>query len=186
MREGGVMDVELSTVQKLNLTDLMGEPHKLDPITVILEDLGPNRGKIIIECYGESWSAFWGSMGRSIAEFFCRCDEHYLANKLSGISGDVPDYDALSATAQKEVCRLRRDNDLTKSKARDLFDDAGRFSDAESAYDLDESAMREIFGDDWWHAIPSKPNPQYQYLCRVIKAVQAGIKNAGLLAEKVA
>lgn len=180
------MKAELSTVRKLNLTDLMGEPHKLDPVTVILEDFEPGKGKIIIECYGESWSAFWGSMGRTIAEFFCRCDEHYLANKLSGISGDIPDYDALSGTARKEVCRLRRDEDIAKSDARDLFDDAGRFSDAESVHDLDGSAMQEIFGDEWWHAIPTKPNPAYEYLCRVIKAVQAGIKSAGLLAEKEA
>lgn len=175
------MQVEISTVQKLNITDLMGHPHKLDPVSVILEDYEQGKGKIIIECYGQSWSAYWGSMGRTIAEFFCRCDQHYIAGKLSGIHADIADYEGLSEKAKREVCRLRRDGELTKVEARELFDDAGRFSDAESAHDLDDSAMQEIFGDEWWHDIPSKPNPDYQYLCRIIKAVQTGIRAAGQL-----
>ncbi len=176
------MKAELTTVRKLNLTDLMGEPHKLDPVSVILEDFEPGKGKIIIECYGQSWSAYWGSMGgKSIATFFCRCDEHYIANNLSGIRGDIPDYEALEITAKKEVCRLRRDGDLSATEARELYDDVGYFSYAESAHDLNGRDMQAIFGDEWWHSIPDKPNPDYQYLCRIIKAVQAGIQTAGLL-----
>ena len=176
------MKAELTTVRKLNLTKLMGEPHKLDPVSVILEDFEPGKGKIIIECYGKSWSAYWGSMGgKSIATFFCRCDEHYIANKLSGIRGDIPDYEALEITAKKEVCRLRRDGDLSATEARELYDDLGYFHYAESAHDLNARDMQAIFGDEWWHSIPDKPNPDYQYLCRIIKAVQAGIQMAGLL-----
>ena len=179
------MQVELSTVQKLNLTELMGDPHKLDPVSVILEDFEPGKGKIIIECYGQSWSAYWGGMGvKSIANFFCSCDEHYIAKKLSSISGDIPDYGSLQTAAQREVCRLRRSGELRKDEARDLFDDAGYFSYAEATHDLNGSAMKAIFGDEWWHSIPDKPNPDYQYLCRIIKAVQAGIKMAGLAQDE--
>lgn len=178
------MQVELSTVQKLNLTDLMGEPHKLDPISVILEDFEPGKGKIIIECYGQSWSAYWGGMGgKDIASFFCRCDEHYIAGKLSGISGDIADYDALGSQARKEVVRLRRDGDLNKWEARDLFDECHRLEEAENPDQLDHNLMQEVFGPEWWYAIPEKPNPDYQHLCRIIKAVQAGIKQAGLIKE---
>ncbi|WP_375191852.1 hypothetical protein [Marinobacter sp.] len=176
-----MMQVELSTVRKLSLTDLMSEPHKLDPVSVILEDYEPGKGKIIIECYGQSWSAFWGGMGaKSVATFFCRCDEHYIASKLSGISGDIADYEALGILAREEVVCLRRDGELNKCEARDLFDQCYRLEEAENLDQLDRNLMREVFGDEWWHSIPSKPNPDYQYLCRIIKAVQAGIKRAGL------
>ncbi|WP_296935981.1 hypothetical protein [uncultured Marinobacter sp.] len=175
------MKVELSTVQKLNLTELMGEPHKLDPVSVILENFEPGKGKIIIECYGQSWSAYWGGMGaKDIATFFCRCDEHYIAGKLSSIRGGIDDYEALASKAQSEVCQMRRDQEINQQEARELFDAAGRLSNAESAHDLDDKAMIEIFGPEWWYAIPEKPNPDYQYLCRIIRAVQAGIKKVGL------
>jgi len=180
------MQVELSTVTKIKLTHLQEmSAFRLDPLTVILDNFEPGRGKIIIECFGESWSASWAAMGkRTIAQFFCNCDEHYLAKNLSGISGDLPDYEKLGDTARQEVCRLRRESELTKDEARDLFEDAGRFSGAETSHDLDGSAMQAIFGDEWWHSIPDKPNPDYEYLCRVINAVQAGIREAGLLSQE--
>jgi len=55
----------------------------LDPITVVLQDLGPNRGRIIVECYGTAWAAGWGSMGGTIREFMCRINSGYLATKLT-------------------------------------------------------------------------------------------------------
>jgi hypothetical protein len=174
------MNAEITAVQKLTLRDLQAD-FQLDSVTVILEDFELGKGKIIIECYGDSWSACWGAMGgKNVATFFCSCDEHYIAKKLSGISGDVPDYEALEAEGKKEVCRLRRNRDLTESEARDLFGDAERFSNAESACDLDGSAMQIIFGEEWWHSIPNRPNPAYQYLCRIIKAVQVGMQVSGL------
>ncbi|MGP4843359.1 hypothetical protein ACTXGQ_04440 [Marinobacter sp. 1Y8] len=180
------MQVQLSTVQKLQLTQLQeASPFRLDPVTVILEDFELGKGKIIIECFGDSWSAFWLAMGkRDIATFFCRCDEHYIAKNLSGISCGIPDYSKLTETAKQEVCRLRRDGELTAEESRSLFVDATQFADAESVGDLDGNAMRVIFGDDWWHAIPEKPNPDYQYLCRIIKAVQEGIGKAGLVDQR--
>jgi hypothetical protein len=179
------MNVELSTVRKLRLTDLMVEPYKLDPVSVILEDLGPSRGKIIIECFGESWSSFWPAMGRrDIATFFCRCDEHYIAKKLSSVSGAIPNYDGLAKKARKEVFCLRRDGDLSKVEARELFDQCHKLEEVEGADQIDGFLMQEVFGDDWWYCIPEKPNPKYQYLCRVIKAVQSGIKAAGLVEQK--
>lgn len=70
------MKVQASNVQKMLITEVPG----LDPVTVILEDIEPRKGKIIIECYSKSWSAYWGGMGdRNIAEFFCSCNDHYLA-----------------------------------------------------------------------------------------------------------
>lgn len=41
------MKISVSQVTKLTLTEL----DRLYPVTVILEDMGPRQGKIIIECY---------------------------------------------------------------------------------------------------------------------------------------
>jgi len=73
------MKIETKTITKITLMDLDG----LDPVTVILDDVGAGRGSIIITCYGKAWTAYWGGMGKdTIAEFVCSCDEHYIANKL--------------------------------------------------------------------------------------------------------
>jgi hypothetical protein len=55
----------------------------LDPITVILQDVKPEAGRLIVECYGQSWSSYWGAMGnRSIAQFVAASDVDYLTTKL--------------------------------------------------------------------------------------------------------
>lgn len=36
---------------------------KLDPVTVVLQDLGPGCGRLMVECWGSAWSAYWGGMG---------------------------------------------------------------------------------------------------------------------------
>lgn len=55
----------------------------LDPITYVLQDFGPGQGKLIIECYGQAWSAFWGAMGkRSLRDFLKDCDVPYITNCL--------------------------------------------------------------------------------------------------------
>lgn len=180
------MQTQLSTVQKLQLTELHApSPFRLDPVTAIMEDFGPGKGKIIIECFGKSWSAGWPAMGeRCIAEFFCRCDEHYIAKNLSSVRGDIPDYDGLADKARKEVVRLRRDGELNECEARDMFDQCHKFEEVENPDQIDGFLMQEIFGDDWWYSIPDKPNPDYEYLCRIIKAVQAGIRAAGLVEKR--
>jgi hypothetical protein len=55
----------------------------LDAITVLMQDAAPKCGRLIVECYGSAWSAYWGAMGdRTIAEFLRDCDPEYVAGKL--------------------------------------------------------------------------------------------------------
>ncbi len=69
---------ELSEVEVLRISN-----HPLlDPITVVFFDYGRNSGKIIVECYGSAWSAYWGAMGTSIFEFISNADAEYLTGKL--------------------------------------------------------------------------------------------------------
>ncbi|GAB3380875.1 hypothetical protein NCG89_00900 [Spongiibacter taiwanensis] len=171
------MNIEKSTITKLRITGATA----LDPITVIAEDLGPRQGKIIIECYGQSWSAYWGGMGnRTIAEFFCSCDAGYLSDKLSSIPSQIPDYDNLDKWLKSEVIRLRREIEIPKEEARRYWDEIELWCDNDEAFLRSDSGAKlasEIIGDDWWLSIPDVPNPDYQYLCRIINAVKAALKS---------
>jgi hypothetical protein len=59
----------------------------LDPITVMIEDHEPGRGRLYVYCWGCAWSAWWGAMGggKGVLDFVARVDAGYLANNL--ISG---------------------------------------------------------------------------------------------------
>jgi hypothetical protein len=207
------MKTETTQITKLLISDLMGEPYKLDPVTVILEDIGhrvipsagksytTRQGKIIVECYGKSWSAYWGGMGdRKVAKFFS--DEHYEyligrlapslgANRFSG--------DALVTMAKRVVLDCRRGRtahhhpySMDKEDARKLFDrikDELRNVEREDHCWNHADLLAELFSDEWWHAASdaTEPNPDYQYLQRIVQAIQAGLRQAGLVhAQEVA
>lgn len=164
------MKITTSTVTKLSISEL----DKLDPITVILEDIEPSKGKIIIECYGQSWSGYWSGMGeRTIAQFFCSCDEHYLAGKMSSVKDYVNDYDKLAVLAKKEVLSARRKNDFSYCDARELYEGADSFADAD---ELDKNLFQKIFDISFWEFdIPIKPNPDYVYLTSIITTIQQAL-----------
>ena len=164
------MKVEKTVVSKIQITDI----EHLDAIGVIFEDLGPRQGKITIDCYSQAWSAYWGGMGdRTIAQFFCSCDEHYLAKNLSNINSTVDDLDGLGEVLQKKIIQNRLDGDIDKATAREQYD-ASETVEPHSDHDF----MYDVLGDEWWYDIPSKPNPDYEYLCRIINTVKAALKEA--------
>lgn len=53
------MKVELSLITKVRITEV----KNLDLINVTLDDITPGKGRIMIECYGKSWSSYWGGNG---------------------------------------------------------------------------------------------------------------------------
>lgn len=141
------MKIKNDMVPTLLLTDL----DRLDPIKVFYEDFEIGQGQITIICYGEAWTAYWGAIGeRSIIEFVLSCDEHYLAKNLSNISSTVIDYDAIG----KEI-----NNDVDRDNLAMFFDE-----------------LSQVYGHEWYMDLPEITNPDYQYLCRIILAVQAGLK----------
>jgi len=147
------MKVTESEVKKL----VISEVDSLDPITVFLEDWNDNRqGKITITCYSKSWSSYWGGMGAPLVEFFCSCDEHYIAKNLSDIDSEVFDADKINEDAEK----------IGKNWGRD---------EPWNDWDL----MAELYGSDmcdWHYKIPKKSNYEYDYLCRIIKTVQEALR----------
>lgn len=147
------MKIIESQTNKLLLTDL----DKLDPVCVYYEDYNLGQGRITITCYGDTWTTYWGSMGSNdLMSFFISCDEHYIAKKLSSIDSGVYDIDKIRADAENKGLELWRD---------DPWND----------YDF----MAEMYSPDpmeSYDLLPTKPNPEYVYLCRIIKAVQAAFR----------
>jgi hypothetical protein len=57
--------------------------HALDPILVALQDFGGGKGRIVVECYGQAWSAYWGAMsGQSLRAFIVGAEPDYIANRM--------------------------------------------------------------------------------------------------------
>ena len=150
------MKITKSQVTMLKLTDL----DSLDPVSVLLEDFGPSRGKITITCFGKAWTAYWGGIGdQTISEFFISCDEHYIAKNLSTIDSEIYDIDAVQADAEKKGIDCYRDDPW-----------------------YDYGFMNEMYGPDmmdWGSSLPKMKNPEYSYLCRIIKTVQEALKTNG-------
>lgn len=49
-----------------------------------MQDIEPGKGRLIIECFGAAWSAYWGAMGsRTLAELVRMADADYIANGLT-------------------------------------------------------------------------------------------------------
>lgn len=73
------MKVEASETRTLLITDV----PRLDPVTVFLQDLGDGRGRLVVECYGKSWAAYFNATGTAtLAEFIARGSHDYLTNAL--------------------------------------------------------------------------------------------------------
>ena len=72
--------IDISSVQAWEIDDVLG----LDPIHIYWHDLSPSKGRLIVECYGVAWSAYWGGMGgQTLQEFVGSVDSAYLAGCLS-------------------------------------------------------------------------------------------------------
>lgn len=194
------MKLEISNTVKLVLSDL----ERLDPITVFLEDLGrrpcpiegdpdywTGQGKLTITCWGKSWSAFWGGMGkRDLATFVTDCHTEYVLNCLDrGIQSKKFCGHALVELAKKCILQRRRQQtgrhdwelgELSKFEARELWNDCEGLSDIESSNECwhRSEILTQIFGDEWHYPVGDKAqaeNHEYTYLERIVLATQQGI-----------
>lgn len=168
------MKVLQEVIRKLLVTDV----QRLDPISIYLEDNGAGQGKITITCFGESWTSYWGGMGdRTIAQFVMSCDNHYLAKNLSKIPCEIDDLTGLQKDLVKVVFKKRREKELNATEARDLYDEVDGLRHLEPSEILTKhDLLYALYGDEWWHCIPKKPNPDYEYLCRIITTVKEALK----------
>ena len=172
------MIIEETQITALRIKDI---PH-LDPIRVLLEDHGNGAGKVIVECFGKAWSAFWGGMGkRSLPVFFCECNAPYIIGKFAPMLQSTQPADCgMVAHLQKRICERRKDDMLSKERARELYDivPIDVPDDADSRYlgEVSLFPIYEVLGDEWWYDLPTEPNHEYEYLKRIVEATQQGLR----------
>lgn len=201
------MKIEEGLVRQIKISEV----EDLDPIRVVVEEYTKGEAKVIVECYGQSWSSYWGSMGGSIKEFFTRTNVDYLVNCFErGIrpsTGEL-DTDAMKETFVSKVreCVLERVKEgYTKSPAnRDVYDECVEVSLDQIApehpydcwnfehYSMTEGSWEEVFYDkefftEWMeNKVPPvfMVNHEYEYLYRIISVVR-GVINGEMVKKEV-
>jgi len=164
------MNIEKETVQKITIRDVAG----IDVIALYLEDQGVGRGKAIITCWENSWTAYWGGIGnRTIAEFIISCDNHYLAKNFSRIPIEIDDPDKLIEDMKKTIIEKRKGLELTADDAREYFDDV--LSSNSDEIMSDHNLLFNVYGEEWWYNIPKKSNPDYVYLCKILTTIKEAL-----------
>ncbi len=64
--------------------------NALDPIDVIMIDHAPGQGRLIVRCYAQAWTAWWGAMGdNDVRSFVCTATADYVAGRLLYGPGDL-------------------------------------------------------------------------------------------------
>jgi len=167
------MQIDYAQIEKLTI-----RPDRGLAVVALLEDHGNGRGTLTVRHDGDAWTHFWGNMGCDLRPFLRSSHPDYIVRKLQiGIKKTVADEsaEALVQHARAHIIERRRQGDLTRDQARELWDEAEWFSDDGIASQTDR--MAEIFGDCWWEdGIPQKPNQEYARLRAVVEAVLAALR----------
>ena len=169
------MRIETTNVKKIIISDL----ENLDPISLYVEDHGKGRGEITITCFSDSWSYYWGAIGeRDVIDFVLHCDNHYLSSKLNPhIESTVLDEEALENFVKSHIIEQRRECLMDKKTARELWH---KCKDLEEYRDTDRreysEILHKIFGSEWYDYYPTKPNPKYQYFCRILDSIKEALR----------
>ncbi len=173
------MEIEQSKVTKLKLTQV----DNLDPITVFVDDIEKGKGKITIECWGKSWSAYWGGMGaQNIAEFWQSTSVDYLANCLWDHTNPQTelDFEKVIKDVRDHILELRRENLIDSFFAREIYDiEEWQEFAPQHTYD-DWSCPSYLDKDDFnrlnlpeHSEMPEAPTSDYRYLTLIVAAVRA-------------
>lgn len=97
----------------------------------------------IFQCHSSfgDYAYHWGAFGNNFKEFLCRIDSGYLLCKVS--DNKYFDIDKYQKQAKKQLFKLRREDEISKDDARELWEffESG-LSDCGSSYDL---VCREIY-----------------------------------------
>lgn len=175
------MEIEKKDITQIKLTEL----DALDPITIYIEDIEPGRGKLTFECYGKTWTGFWGGTGcDTLIEFLLSCNDDYIANRVWDHANEqeILDYTKLTELVRAEVISNRRLGFIEKGFAREAYD-ISCWEDCCPKHSYDEwSAPMFIDGDDFKEFIeyglneihiPTCNSHDYNYLLRIIAAIRA-------------
>lgn len=148
------MNIEKRQTETYVITGLVD----LDTVTTYVTNYALGQGKLVIECYGESWAHYWGAMGeRTLQEFVIGTENAYLLGKLLKETRQT-DFDEINEQAHKRgvpnICVT---------------------SDFEVA--MEASEMERCFGPDWYMDLPRCYTAEYHYLGRILNAVKAAFND---------
>ena len=178
------MKITESQVKKLRITDV----QNLDHLTVIVENFSKGSGKIIIECFGESWSHYWSHYwshmgdGYTLETFFCQASNEYIAGKLCRGREDEPSWQGMQDILRKEIIKMRKNGDIEKHEARSFFNDASSIDHEVSAH-FNSELLVSVLGYDWMFDIPYEPTREWRYLMKIIPVVKAAFAEISERAE---
>lgn len=120
------MKIEESLIKQIKVSDL----ERLDPITIVVEDVAYGKAHVTIKCYDKSWTSYWGAMGGSVKDFFSRVNVGYLVNCFDrGISSTTDEKDIESMEKvfhqkmKQRILEERREVYLIKESARMLWEE---------------------------------------------------------------
>lgn len=123
-------------------------------------------GEIAINSSFGSWANQWSACGMPFRAFLAQLDPGYLMEKLAGASAYVFDGSGSMGLAFGKVLKARRQREIDRDEARDLWDAlVGVQDDAQSGSSLFVhllSGIEDRHGilDEPWCMVTEKENPQ--------------------------
>lgn len=147
----------MTTTKTQTETYILTDLDRLDPVTVYVTNYAPGQGKMVIECYCDSWAVYWGGMGRAtLQEFLLSCNNDYILSKL------------LKKTRQTDFDKI---NDIAHNRGFSL----SVTSDVEIAMQAED--MRECFGPEWYMDLPTCITHEYEYVGRILNSIKAAFSD---------
>lgn len=156
--------------------------NDLDPVSVYIKNRGAGCGEITLTCCGQAWSHYWRRMGEqhSVESFFLNASTEYLAGKLypGHLPRTVADYDALHTKAQQQILIDRRDNNISKDEARELWEEAENLMHIYDEHELRDNTetLERIFGEEWYDFLPERDHREMVYLRRIVDTVKDALR----------
>ena len=176
------MKIETKNVEKIKISGA----KDLDPINIVFEYIDERRGQVNFDCYGESWSIYFGGMpSAGVKDFFRTSPPDYLIDKASGLDPDVFDFDGLKSKLRKEICKARRacktfknissnQFELGQREARIWFDEVSRMNSIDDFHRI--PFVSWVLGEEWFlQDLPTKKNYKYFYLLQIIMVIQTAL-----------
>ena len=173
---------------------IMIEKITIDETDILLEDIAPEKGKIIVtNSYGNNYSCYWGAMGGDLKAFITGINPDYFASKLMGADDENEmDVDATFAEVRKfikkDMCLAWYEHREFQKHMREVLNDFQRsckerpddryFVDAFTSLFInrlnfrliddkyDEARWKNDFENisEPWHFIQNRPNAKYKWL----------------------
>ena len=169
------MKISRTQVEKVVVSGI----EHFDDITVIFEDYNEACRKTIIQTFDGAWSYQWGGLaGAGMENFFRSCGFEYLVNKLNphDVDEKIDLRDGVQDWFRGQIIAARKDDRLTKARARELYDDVEwQIEDDADSNRLDDTLMHEVIGEEWWYELPKQENPKYGYLKKVVGHIRQAL-----------